>query len=194
MRGWHAVLIGLAGLAFSGAAVQAQEYGYYRYFGPGPYAYAPPPPVYFVPPPPPRHVPPRYGYVEPYWEYEDEYAPPPPPRYRVQPDYRGQRDYQVQPYYRGQPDYFAPPPARERAPAASATQRAPMKTASAPQKPVAVSCNKAGEIVSGYGFGNVKPVTCEGKIFGFSALRDGKTYRVQVSAATGEITEVRKQP
>ncbi|MDP4823584.1 MAG: hypothetical protein NWR47_06515 [Aestuariivirgaceae bacterium] len=177
MRILAGVLTGMAGLVLAGAGAGAQEYGYYRYFGPGPYAYEPPP-AYYAPPPPVNYAPPPryyyppqpyYGYAAPYEEY-DGYVPPPPPRFRVQP------------------------PVRPKAPDVAATQRAPTKTASVAEKIGPVSCAKAQDVVAGYGFGNVKPVTCEGKIFGFSALRDGKTYRVQVSAVTGEITEVRKQP
>ena len=187
MRIWNRVFFAMAALALSGAAVQAQEYGYYRYFGPGPYdpgvyGYAPPPSYYVPPPPPGYYYPPQpfYSYAEP--EYPYAYAPPPRGGYR-------------EPW--GQPDdgYVPPPlPRKRETPPASANARPKNKTASiaAPLGPI--SCNKAEEIVAGYGFGNVKPVTCAGKIFNFSALRDGNNYRVQVSAATGEITEVRKQP
>ena len=186
MRVWNGVFLALAGLALSGAGVQAQEYGYYRYIGPGPYdpgvyGYAPPP-VYYIPPPPPGYFYPSqayYSYAEP--EYPYAYAPPP----------RGYRE----PWR--QPDYgYAPPalPRQRETPPASANVRPKAQAASTTAPPGPISCTKAEEIVAGYGFGNVKPVTCAGKLFDFSALRDGKTYRVQVSAATGEITEVRKQP
>ena len=62
------------------------------------------------------------------------------------------------------------------------------KTASA----AGVSCNKAGEIVSGYGFTSVKPTTCTGQFFAFNATRSGKAYVIKLSSASGELTEVRK--
>jgi hypothetical protein len=189
MRIANGVFLALAGLALSSAGAAAQEYGYYRYFGPGPYdpgvyGYAPPP-AYYVPPPPRYYYPPQpfYSYAEP--EYPYAYAPPPP----LPPG--GYR----QPLRQPVPGYAPPPlPRKRETPPATATARPKDKTASvaAPSRPV--SCTKAEETVSSYGFGNVKPVTCAGKLYDFAALRDGKKYRVQVSAATGEITEVRKQP
>lgn len=188
MRVWNGVFLAMAGLALSGAAVQAQEYGYYRYFGPGPgvpapYAYAPPPGYVDPPPPPAYFYPPQpyYSYAEP--EYPYAYAPPPLGGYGA-------------PWRQPEDGFAVPPPAprKRETPPVTATARPKDKTASivAPAGPV--NCTKAEEIVASYGFGNVKPVTCTGKIFDFTALRDGKNYRVQVSAATGEITEVRKQP
>jgi hypothetical protein len=56
----------------------------------------------------------------------------------------------------------------------------------------AISCEKAGEIVSGYGFANVTPSTCIGQVFAFNATRTGKPYVVKLSSASGELTEVNK--
>jgi hypothetical protein len=56
----------------------------------------------------------------------------------------------------------------------------------------AISCDKAGEIVSGYGFTNVTPATCTGQVFAFNATRSGKTYVIKLSSASGELTEVKK--
>ena len=56
----------------------------------------------------------------------------------------------------------------------------------------AVSCDKAGEIVSGYGFANVTPKTCTGQVFAFGATRSGKTYVIKQNSASGELTEVNK--
>ena len=63
------------------------------------------------------------------------------------------------------------------------------KTASAPS---GMSCDKAGEIVSGYGFTSVKPTTCTGQVFAFNATRSGKAYVIKLSSASGELTEVKK--
>jgi len=74
------------------------------------------------------------------------------------------------------------------------------KSASQPTKKVAstakssdrITCDKAGEIVSGYGFSEVKPTSCEGDTFSFAAAREGKPYAIKMSAASGELTEVKK--
>ena len=63
------------------------------------------------------------------------------------------------------------------------------KTASAAS---GMSCDKAGEIVSGYGFTSVKPTTCTGQVFAFNATRSGKAYVIKLSSASGELTEVKK--
>jgi hypothetical protein len=55
-----------------------------------------------------------------------------------------------------------------------------------------MSCDKAGKIVSGYGFTSVKPTTCTGQVFAFNATRSGKAYTIKLSAASGELTEVKK--
>ena len=55
-----------------------------------------------------------------------------------------------------------------------------------------MSCDKAEKIVSGYGFTSVKPATCTGQVFAFNATRSGKAYVIKLSAASGELTEVKK--
>jgi hypothetical protein len=56
----------------------------------------------------------------------------------------------------------------------------------------AVTCAKAGTIIAGYGFTSVSPKLCLGKTYSFAARRAGKSYDIRISAATGELTEVRK--
>jgi outer membrane biosynthesis protein TonB len=56
----------------------------------------------------------------------------------------------------------------------------------------AMTCDKATGIVSGYGFASVTPKTCSGDTFAFNASRGGKSYEIKLSAATGELTEVKK--
>ena len=63
------------------------------------------------------------------------------------------------------------------------------KTASATP---GMSCDKAGQIVSGYGFTSVKPTACTGQVFAFNATRSGKAYVIKLSSASGELTEVKK--
>jgi hypothetical protein len=55
-----------------------------------------------------------------------------------------------------------------------------------------IGCSKGAEIVSGYGFTSVKPKTCTGTTYSFSASRATSAYLIKVAAATGEITDVQK--
>jgi hypothetical protein len=55
-----------------------------------------------------------------------------------------------------------------------------------------ISCDKAGQIISGYGFTGVKPATCAGQVYAFNATRDGKNFAIKLNAANGELTEVKK--
>lgn len=71
----------------------------------------------------------------------------------------------------------------------NAVMPAEKKTATAAS---GMSCDKAGEIVSGYGFTSVKPTTCTGQVFAFNATRSGKAYVIKLSSASGELTEVKK--
>ena len=55
-----------------------------------------------------------------------------------------------------------------------------------------MTCDKAGSIVSGYGFSGVKAQACQGKVYAFNATRDGKNFAIKVDSASGELTEVKK--
>ena len=57
-----------------------------------------------------------------------------------------------------------------------------------------LSCDKAGTIVTGYGFSGVKAQSCKGKVYAFNATRDGKSFAIKLDAASGELTEVKKLP
>ncbi len=63
---------------------------------------------------------------------------------------------------------------------------------SAPLAATTISCEKATAIVAGYGFNSVSPLICVGKTYRFKALRDGKSFEINLSAASGELTEVKK--
>lgn len=69
---------------------------------------------------------------------------------------------------------------------------APDTTASTTPSSGGMSCAKATQIVSGYGFDSVSPQACSGKVYAFNALRGGKSFLVRVDAASGELTEVKK--
>jgi hypothetical protein len=57
----------------------------------------------------------------------------------------------------------------------------------------ALSCDKAGQIISGYGFSGVKPSVCTGKVYAFDATRDGSSFAIKLDSSSGELTEVKKQ-
>jgi hypothetical protein len=84
--------------------------------------------------------------------------------------------------------------------AAKPAKQAPKKDISAVQKKVpaaksaALSCEKAGSVVTGYGFSSVTPSSCEGKVYAFNAQRDGKSFAIKLDPASGELTEVKKLP
>jgi hypothetical protein len=112
------------------------------------------------------------------------------------------------PYYTETPQYYepdiAPPPRRlKKKKLAIPTKKTIQKDvatqddgeaapAPAKKKTGAISCDKAGEIVTGYGFSGVKATSCQGNTYSFAAARDGKPYAIKLSAASGELTEVKK--
>jgi hypothetical protein len=56
-----------------------------------------------------------------------------------------------------------------------------------------ISCEAATDIVKSFGFSDVQPTSCSGEVYGFEADRDGSAYSIKLSAADGELTEVRKR-
>jgi len=56
-----------------------------------------------------------------------------------------------------------------------------------------LSCEAAAEIVEDFGFSDVQSTSCSGETYGFDASRDGNSYAIRVSAADGELTEVRRR-
>lgn len=59
-------------------------------------------------------------------------------------------------------------------------------------KTAAVSCSKGASIVTSYGFSAVTSKTCSGGTYTYGATRSGKNFEIQVSAANGELTAVKK--
>ena len=105
--------------------------------------------------------------------------------------------------------YYEPQPAKPKAtkpakapaakPATASTNPAlPQKTAAAtPAKPAGgepLSCEKATEVVSGYGFSSVEASACSGKLYAFNAKRGGNSFAIKLDPASGELTEVKKLP
>ncbi len=83
----------------------------------------------------------------------------------------------------GQPTYK--PPVVSTGPV---TQAKPAKVASL----AGVSCTKGSSIVSSFGFSSVATKSCAGSTLIYSATRGGKNFEVEVSAASGELTAVKK--
>jgi hypothetical protein len=112
---------------------------------------------------------------------------------------QNQQDSYYDPQY--DPQYDAPvtvnPPKRKTAITAPVAKPVVKKaTVATVKKPATsaggMSCDKAGSIISGYGFSSVTPNSCKGDIYAFSATRSGKNYRISLNAASGELTEVKK--
>jgi hypothetical protein len=63
-----------------------------------------------------------------------------------------------------------------------------------PMKPTAktIGCTAGAAVVTGYGFADVKPKACTGATYAYSALRAGKLYEIKLTAASGEISDVKK--
>ncbi len=62
-------------------------------------------------------------------------------------------------------------------------------------KPVAnktIGCTAGAAVVTGYGFADVKPKACTGTTYAYTAARAGKTYQIKLTAASGEIIDVKK--
>ena len=62
-------------------------------------------------------------------------------------------------------------------------------------KPVSgktIGCSAGAAVIVGYGFADVKPKACTGDSYAYTALRAGKTYEIKLTAASGEITDVKK--
>lgn len=113
----------------------------------------------------------------------DEPVPPPKPRKTKKPVTAGKT--------------AAPIASKKPLTTASVSKPASTETeAETATKPAAsltsVSCSKAGDIVSGYGFSAVKPADCDGQVYAFNATRDGKSFSIKLNAASGELTEVKK--
>jgi hypothetical protein len=127
-------------------------------------------------------VPPRRKRVSIY-QFEDDYYDP-----RFEPKTQPRKKTASQ----------KPPTAVPTTPSAKSAALVPAKPAAVSKpaaKPAAVSgvtCEKATSVVGTYGFTDVKPVACSGKVYTFNALRGAKKYEIKVSAVNGSLTEVKK--
>ena len=134
-------------------------------------------------------------------EYRDEeyYEDDERPLTYYEPD-----DGYYEPGYEGEEPVYIAPKKKKKTPKAAPAAKPTVKksVASVEKKAVTerktanaatgISCDKAGQIVSDYGFASVKPTTCTGQVFAFNATRSGKAYVIKLSSASGELTEVQK--
>ena len=98
----------------------------------------------------------------------------------------------------------AAPTVKGKKPVASAAKQKPVlsqklqtaslaKTSAEPSpKAKTIGCTSGAAIVTSYGFGTVTPKACTGSTYAYNAQRGGKSYVIQLTAATGEITDVKK--
>lgn len=132
-----------------------------------------------------------------YYDPDDDYYEP-----RYQPRYEGEEPVYIAPKKKKTAKAAKPVEKKsvvstEKKAAASPVASVEKKAVTATEKKIAsaapgMSCDKAGQIVSGYGFTSVKPTTCTGQVFAFNATRSGKAYVIKLSSASGELTEVKK--
>ncbi|MFW6077654.1 MAG: hypothetical protein ACOC71_07860 [Hyphomicrobiales bacterium] len=127
-------------------------------------------------------------------------VPGPPPVPKSKPDTPQEPEIAVQSPPDSTTPSTAPSTAPERVPERAqdpSPERAPepqpeTQQAAAPDSN-AMSCEAAADIVRSFGFSDVQSTSCSGDIYGFEADRDGKAYAIRLSAADGELTEVRKR-
>jgi hypothetical protein len=65
-------------------------------------------------------------------------------------------------------------------------------TKSNPAATKSIGCTAGAAVVTGYGFGDVKPKACTGQTYAYTAARAGKIYEIKMTAASGEIIDVKK--
>lgn len=154
--------------------------GYYSYY-PGPF-YRPAPRYYYYAPEP------LYDRYDP-----DYYEPRYYDRKRRQPTKNAVKTAPAQ-------EQTAKPAAKPATKPAAAKPAIVKPAAAQPEavkpaaaKPKVLSCAKATQIVSDYGFGNVKASDCNGTVYIFDARRDGKPFTVKLSSVSGELTSVAKR-
>ena len=59
-------------------------------------------------------------------------------------------------------------------------------------RPRRISCNHAIRLLRNRGYRRIKATDCRGKVYGFTARRNGKRYRLRVSARNGTILSRRR--
>jgi hypothetical protein len=94
--------------------------------------------------------------------------------------------------------YYAPSGKRKavrsvRAPQARKRQQAALLIPRTAQRiDRSIGCERARDILTEFGFKDIKAEVCTGTTLGFSASRDGKPFSIRILAANGEFEEVRR--
>jgi hypothetical protein len=206
---------------YFGFSTGYQPYAYPYSYYPSPRAYYPPPPRRGYAPPPrvrqsrpgvyeyevaPGHwvrIRPGYGYQPPPQrerrvraprQQQLQHSPGPPPVPKPKPELAARSDTSAQPELTARTPSAQPPSSRQEREA----RPAPESTSRAYQAPAAsaaerISCEAAADIVRDFGFSDVRSTSCSGQVYGFDADRDGSAYSITISAADGELTEVRRR-
>ena len=203
------------------APALADHEGRYCGFGYRPFPHYPP--VVYPPPPRVRETAPgvyEYEVAPGRWvRMQSGYGYEPPPRsVRVPPPSRVARPEPAQPPVpKSKPDPVDEPSVAVRDAPATITlapvredpmleQAAPRTAPEIPEQTAArspdqmdegsgggLSCEAAADIVANFGFSDVQSTSCSGDVYGFDASRDGSSFSIRVSAADGELTEVRRR-
>jgi hypothetical protein len=132
-------------------------------------------------------------------DYNGDYYYVPRKKRQKYYDQYEQQDSYYDPQY-DEPVYVKPPKKKTAKVAPVAKPAVKKATIASVKKPAAtaassgsgMSCDKAGSIISGYGFSSVKATSCKGQTYAFNATRSGKNYVISLNAASGELTEVKK--
>ena len=169
----------------------------WRFLNPGYYFYDPPPRDFYAD---------DYDDEE-YYEVERPLTYYDPDDGYYEPRYKGEEPVYIDPKKKQKKTVKVVPvakPAVKKSAASTETKTVTSSVASVEKKAVTsaekktanaapgMSCDKAGDIVSGYGFTGVKPTACTGQVYAFNATRSGKAYVIKLSSASGELTEVKK--
>jgi hypothetical protein len=214
----HSPSLGLAALVAAAIVLPplalADHEGRYFGFGYRPNVAPHYPPVVYPPPPRVRETAPgvfEYEVAPGRWvrmHTSPGYEPPrgsvrtPPPAQVARPapapapQNKPDADDEPSVAVRNAPATITPEPVRETAP--EAAPQAPEQTAARTPDQMdegsgGLSCDAAADIVADFGFSDVQSTSCSGDVYGFDASRDGSSYSIRVSAADGELTEVRRR-
>jgi hypothetical protein len=161
-----------------------------------------PPPVYetYTGPPILRHIPGLRLLFGDYALTEDQYNQ----LYDKKKKKIDESYYEPQPAGSAKPKPVKPTAKTATAPSATDSTKTtgnpalPQKTQTASAaKPLAdgpLTCEKATEVVSSFGFSSVEASSCTGKLYAFNAKRGGKSFAIKLDSTSGELTEVKKLP
>ncbi len=187
-----------------GAYNRGAELDFGFWAGPRP---APPPPQYYAAYPPvyagPQTVAPDFYYEVAPGSYVPVYANDGQGRSVVLDEYGNPLPYRPAPRTRQaqQPRQLSAVPKPKPKPevpqqvAATDPKATIVETDKTVQKPTetVISCDKARQIVGGFGFTDIQTVGCAGKEYGFRARRDGKDFDVRLSSLSGQLISVKRR-